>query len=107
MSWDLHPWEGIRGKKDFTWAIPALKSSRLSHRLRPLVLGTSTGETSLLGWLEDTETNQRAVGSLDSIHEESAHAGWPTRLDREGSVLVATGFSTAMLYTLQPRPGEC
>lgn len=54
---------------------PPWEVRKLSHRLGALVLGSYTGETSLLGWLEDTGTNGRVVGSLDSIHEESAHAG--------------------------------
>ena len=75
MGWDLCPWEGIRGKETLHGQIPPWEVSRLSHRLGALVLGSYTGEINLLGWLEDTGTNRKAVGSLDSIHEESAYAG--------------------------------
>lgn len=83
MSWDLHPWEGIRGKKDFTWAIPALKSSRLSHRLRPLVLGTSTGETaSLAGWKTPRQTKglwEAWIPFMGSLHMLAGPRGWTER----------------------------
>ena len=51
------------------------------------VLGSYAGETSPLGFLRTTETNRRAVRSLNSTPEKHVHAGLPLGQGREKSAL--------------------
>ena len=78
------------------------------HGQRPTLVGvwqdTQIGSPSPVflnmgGSWRMTGTNRRAIGSLDSAHEDCVWAGLPPQKGREGSTLAAAGFlMKALVY---------
>ena len=63
-------------KGDYTGGdSPPWRVSGLSHILGIPVLGSNTGKTSPLASWRATETNRKAVGSLDSTCQDHTSAG--------------------------------
>ena len=75
-SQDICLWEGTQRKGENTQVTPALERGVRDKDGAP-VLGSYMGEMSPLTGSRTRETNRRAVGSLDSTHEECAQAGCP------------------------------
>ena len=100
------PLGGDLGEKgDFTGGDLSWGMSCSSHILCTPILGlTQERQVPLAGWRAG-ETNRRAVGSLDSAHEELECSGWLLKQGREGGL--KNSLNSCPFSMQLPSPPAC